>query len=716
MMRLRLLVISLVFIGCLSASAVDRTPVQYEEDIRQAFKQEDWAGGKAMLDEADPLYGTLSVFCELQGRYYYHFQQYDLSRRYLILALRDDAANTHALELLVRVERETGHYATAIAHINSLLEYSPYNARLWREKIELYRMLGNEEEANRLLERLHLIYPDDAVVRKDVIYQEQLNYSAQRKVGNLAAQEKSLRDLLALDPTDVDSYYALANLMLRQGRREDALSVLAQGIASTKSARLKRKQKQILDEEKDATRERDSLLAVRTARLSATLTMDAIIGAERDKQTDPDVIAARKLQEVNDLIADAHYLQALNMLDEIDSLTSEPDIHEAATRRRITCYSLLAEKEQKRFMGMAIDSSYRYLKAKEPEKAVVLLDSVLVIDPKHNEAHYLHSLADERLHHYDSAIHHLAAYHPLPEEVWSTRRRYNTLEMRTFKNSLTAEYQFARRTSQDVINHTAFLNYQRSFDKPCTPKWTGTDELTFMAAYAGRESEAVAISEDSTVIYGGGTGVQLGAGWKHTFTTDWTLGIQGSWANQFFSRWMLMITAEQPLPHDFTLSEKISYRRLLDRNTNNGDNFHLLNIGIGASTNIEQWNLAASLDAYGMLIPITKPAANSLLPVTWAGPYFNGAIKAQYFPIDGDRSHVSMGVGVGNAPESNIFNTGMPLQFAHLNTYVSLGMYWVVCSHLALSLNVSDYTMGAQTKTAAVRNYLYINAAIQIVF
>lgn len=697
--KIAVLSVFIVF-SVLSASAIDRTPVQYENEVRAAFKADDWDGGKALLDEADPEYGTLSVFCELNGYYYWHLGQYDLARRYLLLALRDDASNTHALELLVKVERETQHYATAIAHINSLLEYSPYNARLWREKIEFYRLLGNDVEADRLLERLYTIYPEDEQVHKDVHYQEQLRYQELRKSGNLQEQEQSLRHLLKLDPTDVDSYYALANLLLQQGRRDEALSVLAQGIASTKSARLKKKQKDILNEEKDASRERDSLLAVRTAKLSATLTLEGMRDESKDRSKDPDVIAARLLQQASDMIVDTHYTEALQVLDKVDSLTTEPDILEASLRRRQTCYALLAEKDTLAFIESAIDSGYYYLKHKQPAATLNLMDSVLHLRPKHNEAHYIHSLADERLHRYDSAAHHLAMYHPLPEEVWSTRRHLSTLDMRALRNSLTAEYQFARRTSHDVINHTAFLNYTHSFTR---------DALTVSAAYAGRESEELAVNADSSALYGGGTGVQLGAAWEHQFS-GWQLGIKGSWANKFFSRWMLQVQAEEELPLDFTLSEKLSYRRLLDQTIPNGDNFHLLNLGLGTAVSIEQWHIALALDAYGMLVP--KKAGG----VSWAGPYFNGSAKAQFFPIDGDRSHVSMALGVGNAPESDIFNTGMPLQFAHLNTYVSLGMYWVVCSHLALSIDVSDYTMGAQTLSSEVRNYLYVNAAIQILF
>lgn len=701
-MKQRLVIRIVFFLMCLLASpawAVLKTPVQYETEIRAAFRQDDWSKARTLLDEAEPEYGTLSAFCEMKGHYFYHFQQYDMARRWCILALRDDASNTQALEILVRVERETGNYATAISHVNSLLEFSPYNARLWRQKIELYRFLGNDLEANRLLERLYAIYPEDTLIRKDVIYQQEQAYYAQRSSGNLLAQEKSLRSLIDNDPTNADHYYALTNLLLQQGRKEEALAVASQGYAATKSGKLRRKRNDILGEERDAQIERDTLLQQRTAKLSATLVMEAIHADAKEKQIDPDVIAARKLQEVADLIVDQQYDTALVLLSQVDTLTLDPDLLASSARRRTTCLALIAEKQKRQFIGDAIDSSYVLLKRKEPESAIILLDSVLVIDPKHNEAHYLHSLADERLHNYDSALYHLSAYHPLPEEVWPVRRHLHTLEARTLHNSLTFEYQLARRTSVDVLNHNAYLNYTHNWEK---------DELAVSAAYAGRESTTEIINEDSTAVYGGGTGVQLGAAYTHTFDVV-AINLEGRWSNRFFPRWMAQLLLTEELPKDWTLMERISWRRLLSTE----DDFHLLNLGLVATKNIGQFNLSGALDVYGMLLP-KQDAPHGL---GFAAPYFNGSVKMQYFPFDGDRSHVFASVGVGNAPETSILNSGIPLQFNHLNTYVALGGYWVFGAHLAGGFSASHYTMGAQAQNSnIVRNYIYFNANLQILF
>lgn len=620
-------------------SAVNRTPVQYEDDIRTAFRGGDWAGGKALLDEADPDYGTLSVFCELNGVYYYHFRQYDEARRYLLLALRDDDSNLQALELLVRIEREEGNYSTAISHVNKLLEFSPYNIRLWRTMIDLYRLDNNDREADRLLDRLYTIYPEDSTVQKDVLYKEQLRYYDLHRAGNTQAEEESLRRILAMDPHNREANQALDALIRR---RYNAIF-----------ARDKRN-------EAAERRYEDSLNVIRTANLSATKVMEAIYQKEREEReyVDPEVLAARQ--------------------------------HKDSVEQ--------AEKARLRFMGDAVDSSYVYLHRHEPEKVVPLMDSVLVLDPKHNEAHLLLGMAYERLHQWDSAYHYRAAYHPLPEEVFAYRRNLHSLALRSHKNDLNVEYQYARRSSKDELTHNAYLHY--------THRWK-RDDLTAHIAYAGRESWTEEVEEDSVVTLGGGTGIQLGAEYAHHFDSlpvPLTLTLQGSWASRFFPIWTASVALEEELPRDWTLTERLGWRRIHDLD-NPSDNYHLLSLDLTAGKTLGRFILIPSFSTYLML---------SLPQPVQANVFFSGSLKMQFFPIEGDRSSVFASAGVGNAPESSLLSNSMPVQFAYLNTFVSGGVYWVWTDNLASTFSTSWYTQ--EQRKSVTRNYLYINASLQISF
>ncbi|MBQ7631457.1 MAG: hypothetical protein IJS82_01685 [Paludibacteraceae bacterium] len=150
------------------------TLAEYADTVRWMQNNKEWEKSKKYLDLADPEWGYTTELRCLNGRYYYHAGNYDEARVHLLHALQEDDSNEEALELLVKIEQEQGNYATAIVHVNDLLTFSPYNIRLWRKKIELYRQSGNDYEADRLLARLAEIYPEDDQVKKDVAYQQEL--------------------------------------------------------------------------------------------------------------------------------------------------------------------------------------------------------------------------------------------------------------------------------------------------------------------------------------------------------------------------------------------------------------------------------------------------------------------------------------------------------------------------------------------------------------
>lgn len=653
--------ILLLLLLSLPAEAKYWIPGQYEDSVRAAFRSNRWDYARQLLDEAEPLYGTMSTMCCLNGRYYYHFTQYDEARRYLLMALRDDDSNVEAIELLVRVERETGHYSTAIAHTNHWLEFAPYDVGVWMQQIELYRMAGNDIEADRLLERLYTIYPNDTTVRRAMSYQYEMRYYDHHRAGNTAAEEEALRQILRVDPTNKEANRALNDL---ERKRMDRI---------------------MERERRNAARERryeDSLNVQRTAKLSATLVMDAIHGDERDRKADPDVMAARMLQEASSMVGDGQYREALAILDVVDTLATSPDLLEAAARRRQTCNALLAEREQRRFVGDAIDTSYALIRRKRAAEALPLLDSVLVIDPKHNEAHYVHSLADEKLKHYDTAYYHLSKYEPAPSEVFMVRRRLHSLAFRMHRNTLNFEYQYARRSSLDELTHNAYVDYTHSWSH---------DLLGVHVGYAGREQ---------------GSAVQLGANWTHYFVAvPLAIDIHGSWANQFFPMATGGIHFTEELPHEWSLMEKLDYRRVL----NDEDNYHLLSLGLSTTKQIDRFAITPAFDTYLML----SNTSDGLKPAV----YFNGSLKMQYAFLEGDRSNFFAAVGVGNAPESTLIQNSIRVEFARLNTFVSGGINWVVTDNMQAGFSTSWYALGQQDAVQKnVRNYLYINANILISF
>lgn len=222
------------------------TTAYYELTVRDLFKNNRWEQGKHLLDTALVKYPEMSAFHELIGRYYVHTASsvvtsrdssaarpfYDKARYHLIRAVNIDEKNMNARQFMVQVETATKHYSSAIVYINELLEENPYNENLWRKKIDLYRRVGNNIEADRLLERLMAIYPRDEQLRKDLAYRKELLAKKQREHGDRIGQEQSLRQLIELEPNRSEHYMALTNLLYNTGRMSEAAEVAARGSAT----------------------------------------------------------------------------------------------------------------------------------------------------------------------------------------------------------------------------------------------------------------------------------------------------------------------------------------------------------------------------------------------------------------------------------------------------------------------------------------------------
>lgn len=220
----------------------------YSKTIRQYFKDNKWALGKRLLDEAMQPYNYASEINELQGWYYIHYKKYDLARYYLIRSLRDDKSNMHARHLMVHVEEMTGNYSSAICYINEILEGNPYNKRMWRHKIGLFRRMKNNAEADRLLERLYQIYPTDSDIKRDIKGIKEERLEILKKKGDIEGQITGLRELVKMEPKNTEYYLRLANLLKQQGKLNDAQEIAYRGADETGSVGLMQKRVGLLRE------------------------------------------------------------------------------------------------------------------------------------------------------------------------------------------------------------------------------------------------------------------------------------------------------------------------------------------------------------------------------------------------------------------------------------------------------------------------------------
>lgn len=288
---------------CATASAQTEAPPEgstayYELNIRKCLNGGKLTEAKKLLDEAIKKYPQMSSIHELMGRYYVLMAgkagsgktataYYDKARYYLIRSINIDEKNVQSRYLMLQVETETKHYSTAIVYVNDLLEENPYNDNLWRKKIDLYRKLGNNAEADRLLERICTIYPADEQLRKDLIERKTIQAKHQKDNGDIKGQEQTLRQLVEYEPRNADHYRSLMNLLYRTGRIAEAAEVAGQGAAATTRLEFVEKRTSMLCEmnrHREAVEYVKNLMATTKGRALAPLLTELELEAARAAQ------------------------------------------------------------------------------------------------------------------------------------------------------------------------------------------------------------------------------------------------------------------------------------------------------------------------------------------------------------------------------------------------------------------------------------------------
>ena len=226
------------------------TPGEYAEKVSNLFSQHRWAKGKELLDQGMEYYPEEAGLHYLAGRYWWNGKDYDKARYHLVKACQINYHYMDAKTLLVNLEEITGNYSSAICYVNELLEVNPYWKGLWLRKVDLYKKMGNFEEANTLLKRLSQIYPNDASISSDYFDVLETTYQQARQSGDSSAAEDALREIVKMTPNDVDYQLAYANILIQKGKLSDALENLTAAInANPGNVPLVKKATDILMEE-----------------------------------------------------------------------------------------------------------------------------------------------------------------------------------------------------------------------------------------------------------------------------------------------------------------------------------------------------------------------------------------------------------------------------------------------------------------------------------
>ena len=190
-----------------------------------------WDAAKREIDLGLELYPDDPDLRYLNGRYYY-FAHGDLhnARYNLIKALQENDQHYLARRLLVDIEEESGNYSSAICYVNELLEFEPYERNLWRRKIHLYNLMGNNVEADMALERLSRIHPNDTVIQRDKSMRNRENWN--HIIQNTTPRERAanLENYIEYDPTNLDYYLHLIDIYRYLGEEDRAFGTVTMAL------------------------------------------------------------------------------------------------------------------------------------------------------------------------------------------------------------------------------------------------------------------------------------------------------------------------------------------------------------------------------------------------------------------------------------------------------------------------------------------------------
>lgn len=159
----------------------------------------------------------------LLGKANLQLGKYDTARYVLKQVYDKRRKDIDVLQYLVTIEQTTQRYSDAICFVNELLEITPYSRGWHLRKIEIYKEMGNFEEAERALKRIYQIYPNDTEI------ENRYNYIMLGD-GNDALKNKNYDDanviyktIIDNNPSNKDAYLGLIRNEILKGNPEVAL-------------------------------------------------------------------------------------------------------------------------------------------------------------------------------------------------------------------------------------------------------------------------------------------------------------------------------------------------------------------------------------------------------------------------------------------------------------------------------------------------------------
>lgn len=623
-----------------------------------------------------------------------------------------------SLDFLLKESYRRGYNDDALEYIDKMRKRMGDSPRLCMMEYEVYNRMGHQEEARRALSRAEAAFPDSYDINVTACRQrlreaseymseglyaqavEPLEYVrtksvepefsevavrrlavCYRELSNFPKAEEMLQERMKIAP-GADVVVDYASLLVKQGRREQALEVLYESFNSTADTTARKALRYAYEETaipmiKDAMETGSYPEALSICDVMLDMNPENYWALRYACQAAPDpekyIDAGMEYypDDVSFRIRKAGLLVQADRPDEAMELLRDVMDEHPGDVSLAGAYALASASK-----------ANKLIKEKEYDSAAAVLDSALKVRPNDEELLFSRGLVYEKQKQWDSAFVYQRHYVPAVLEEKEYLQRMRGLRNQMCRNSVDVGYNGFRFALQDVINSIATVGYTHR-----TPK-----NLSFGGRinYSARDASVEAGPGYAT----GGRGYQFQAfcgvplGKHLELTADAAAGFR------YFPIASVNAGIKYTFPSDWELEAGGLFRVMQDTT-----------IMVGGSI-----MPAVTLDQFYLAAKVTTGVFHDRL-------FVNGMVRGRFYPYDGGRSYVEAQAGAGSAPELDFVNIYFtPYLYNRLNTFVSLGFNWLLSDNLSVNISGSWHTLYDQQKDVSYRNLLVGNVQFFIYF
>ena len=238
----------------------------------------------------------------------------------------------------------------------------------------------------------------------------------------------------------------------------------------------------------------------------------------------------------------------------------------------------------------------------------------------------------------------------------------NGLLSRSYKNHVETSLDIMRFADSDQLTGMANLYYSR--------KW-GRSLWTLRFGYTGRDVTLDPEEGTNPDAFLGGRGLLGGLGWSHDFGANWSVAVNGAFANQYFPDVSADLAVTRHFANELDAELGAVYRLLEE-----DDNF------LGATAGVSKMWEHVFLGGKVMGGLMSEKV------------FVNASARFRFYPYYGGKSFLEFQAGGGTAPELSFLNYYYdPDVYDHLNTFISTGGHWMPAPNLEVSASLTWSTL-----------------------